>query len=245
MIWPPLRMLVVMGRHPLAVSSPRKRGPILLGGGYGRPPSRGRQLKLLLTSARHHPHRLAVDESANVLDHAGEIVLVVLQRHVAEMRRDDDVVPLAQRMVLRQRFYVEYVEAGARDLLVAQDCQHGGLLDDRAARGIDEIGRRLHQAEFLGADEAARALRQHDVDADEIRLPEQVLLAHVVDARLLALLGREVRAPGNDFHAERLADRRSAGAELAEAEDAERGALELRADGALPGLTGLEARVLV
>src|SRR5262245_33326030 len=83
------------------------------------------------------------------------------------------------------------------------------------------------------------------MDADEVRLPEQVLLADVVDARLLALLGREVLAPGDRLHAERLADHGGAGAELAEAEDAERGALELRPDGALPGLAGLEAGILV
>src|SRR5262249_56470517 len=121
----------------------------------------------------------------------------------------------------------------------------GGLVHDRPARGVDEVRRRLHQAELLGADQAARALRQHDVDADEVRLAEEVLLAHIVDPRLLALLRREVGTPGVDLHAERLADHGGAGPELAEAEDAEGGALELRPDGLLPGLTRLEPRVLI
>ena len=59
------------------------------------------------------------------------------------------------------------------------------------------------------------------MNGDEIRLAEQVLLADVVDARLLAFLRREVLAPGDDLHAERLGDLGGAGAELAEAEDAE------------------------
>src|SRR5262245_57714215 len=83
------------------------------------------------------------------------------------------------------------------------------------------------------------------MDADEIGLPEQVLLAGIVDARLLALLWREVLAPGDRLHAERLADHGGAGAKLAEPEDAQRRALELRPDGALPGLAGFETGVLV
>ena len=76
-------------------------------------------------------------------------------------------------------------------------------------------------------------------------LPEQVLLAHVVDAGLLALLRGEVLAPGDDLHAERLGDGGGADAELAEAEHAEREAVEVDADGGLPRLAGLHARVLV
>src|SRR5262249_58622842 len=90
-------------------------------------------------------------------------------------------------------------------------------------------------------DEPARALRQHHVDADEIGLPEQVLLADIVDARLLALLGRQVLAPGDRLHAEGLADHGGAGAQPAEAKDAQRRALELRPQRALPGLARLEA----
>ena len=209
MTWPPLRML---GSCALMLLPPKRHG---------------RQ--------RHHPHRLAVEEGADVVDHAGEIGAVVLRRHVAEMRREHDIVHLAQRMVERQRLDVEHVEAGAGDLVVAQGRQQRRLIDDRPARGVDDIGGRLHQAELLGADQPARALREHDVDGDEVGLPEQVLLAHVVDADLLALLGREVLAPGDDLHAERLADLGGAGAELAEAEDAERHALEVGPDRGLPG----------
>ena len=67
----------------------------------------------------------------------------------------------------------------------------------------------------------------HEVNGDEVGLAEQVLLAHVVDAGFLALLRRQVLAPGDHLHAERLGDAGGAGAELAEAEDAERQAVEV------------------
>ena len=75
--------------------------------------------------ARSHPslqhaHRLAVEEAADIADHSVEIDPVVLRRHVAEMRREHDVVELAQRMVGGQRLDVEHVEAGAGDPLLAQ-----------------------------------------------------------------------------------------------------------------------------
>src|SRR5262245_12117443 len=84
-------------------------------------------------SGRHHPYGLAVDEAADVLDHAGEVVLIVLECHIAEMRREHDVVHLAQGMILGQRLDIEHVEAGAGNLLVAQDREHGSLIDDGAA----------------------------------------------------------------------------------------------------------------
>ena len=68
----------------------------------------------------HHPHGLAVEEAADVFGNAGEIVLVVLLGDIAEMRRDDGIVHLAQRMIDGQRLDIEYVEACAGDFLLAQ-----------------------------------------------------------------------------------------------------------------------------
>ena len=73
-------------------------------------------------------------------------------------------------MVERQRLDVEHVEAGAGDLLSLQRGDQRRLVDDRAARGVDEIGRRLHQREFGGADQPARAVAEHDMDGDEVGL---------------------------------------------------------------------------
>src|SRR5262245_12827848 len=79
----------------------------------------------------------------------------------------------------------------------------------------------------------------------EIGLAEKLLLAHVVDADLLALLRCQILAPGNDFHPERLGDLSGARAELAEAEDAEGQTLQIHADRRLPRHAGLHPRILV
>src|SRR6185437_13019341 len=62
-----------------------------------------------------HAHGLAVEPSADVLDDVGEIFPVILFAHIAEMRRDHDIVHLSKRVIERQRFDVENVEPGAGD----------------------------------------------------------------------------------------------------------------------------------
>ena len=48
--------------------------------------------------------------------------------------------------------------------------EQGGLVDNRRARGIDEVGGRFHQREILRPDQAARAVAEHEMDRDEVRL---------------------------------------------------------------------------
>ena len=67
-----------------------------------------------------------------------------LPRRVAEMRRDYEIVELAEGMVDRQWFDREHIDAGAGDLLPLQYIKQRILIDDRPARGVDEIRRRLH-----------------------------------------------------------------------------------------------------
>src|SRR5262249_25414873 len=116
---------------------------------------------------------------------------------------------------------------------------------DRPARRIDDVGRWLHQGEFFRADKAPRALGQDYVNGEDVRLAKKILLARVADADFLALVRRQVLAPGDDFHAERLSDFCRAGAELAQPEDAERQAFEVQPDRRLPRRAGLHPRVLV
>ena len=49
-----------------------------------------------------------------------------------------------------------------------------GLLDDAAARGIDQIGAGLHAREPRGVEHAFGFLRAWTVDADEVGLAKQV-----------------------------------------------------------------------
>src|SRR5260370_4035245 len=83
------------------------------------------------------------------------------------------------------------------------------------------------------------------MDGDEIGLAEQIVLGGIWDAGLAAFLGGQVLAPGDDLHAKGLRDIRGAGAELAQSENAERHAFEIKADGGLPRCAGTQPRVLV
>jgi hypothetical protein len=64
------------------------------------------------------------------------------------------------------------VEAGAGDAAVAQGGDEGGLVDDVAAGGVHEIGRRLHQRDPGGGDDAAVGAAAGDVQRDDVGLRE-------------------------------------------------------------------------
>src|SRR5262249_25091331 len=59
------------------------------------------------------PHGLAVEPSSDVIDDVRKVFPVVLLAHIAEMRRDDDIVHLTERMIERQRLDIENVKPGA------------------------------------------------------------------------------------------------------------------------------------
>src|SRR5437016_10928710 len=59
------------------------------------------------------------------------------------------------------------------------------------------------------------------MNAEHVRTGEQFILRHIKHARLCRPFPRQVLAPADDLHAERLADRGDARADLAHAEQAE------------------------
>src|SRR5262245_6607609 len=154
-----------------------------------------------------NPHRLAVKPGANVLDDVVEIFPVILLAHIAEMRCDDDVVHLAEWMIERKRLDIENVEPGAGNGLRLERCDQRFLVNYRAAGRVDEVSRFLHQPQLFCTDQSARAVTEHKMDGDEIRVAEEVLLRHVVRASGLGFLFGEVLAPSDGLHAEGLADR--------------------------------------
>src|SRR6202035_2083633 len=101
------------------------------------------------TSSRQPSHRLALEPGADALDHLAVVGAKAFLGDVAEMRRQHDVVELAERMIDRQRLDREHVDRGAGDLLLLQGFQQRGFVDDRPARGVDEVGRRLHACQIL------------------------------------------------------------------------------------------------
>src|SRR5262245_46289964 len=83
------------------------------------------------------------------------------------------------------------------------------------------------------------------MNREEVGLAEQLFLADPHGAARLGLLVGQILAPGDQVHADRLADLADLAAELAEAEQAERLAAELDAERRLPRHALLHAVVLV
>src|SRR5262245_7326636 len=90
------------------------------------------------SARRQDLHRLAVEEIADIGDDVGIIDPVVLHADVAEMRREHDVVELAEWMVDRQRLDVEHVETGTADAGSGERRDQRLLVDDRPARRVDQ-----------------------------------------------------------------------------------------------------------
>ena len=93
-----------------------------------------------------------------------------------------------QRVVGGQRLGVGDVERGARRSVPSlQRRGERALVDDRAARGVDEDRGRLHQPQRFGVDQVAGLLGQRAVDRDEVRALQQL---EDVGASVLRLLLR-------------------------------------------------------
>ena len=115
------------------------------------------------------------------------------------------------------------------------------LVDDAAARRVDDPHARLHLAQRLFADESDRVGRLRQVHGDEVRLGEQLVEGDHPDAELRGACGLDVGVVGHEPHAERREPLGDEQPDAPEADDAdglvgELDAGELRA---LP-LAGLE-----
>jgi D-serine deaminase-like pyridoxal phosphate-dependent protein len=137
-------------------------------------------------------------------------------------------------VVRRKRLDVEHVEPGAGNRVAAESLDERGFVDQRPARGVDQVGGRPHQGEFVRAHDAARSVAELEVHRNDVGRREQLMLVDESHANLGSTLGLKVLAPGDDVHPEREPDLRDLGTELPEPDNAEPGARELEADSALP-----------
>ena len=119
---------------------------------------------------------MSVEPLPNIRD--GMLVerLVKTMRHIADMRRCQDVIQRPEGVRRRQRLNVKYVDRRAADLLVLQHTDQGLLLDDRSARCINQQGRGLHSLQLRGAYQAARTAAQHQMDRQDVGPLEQLAL---------------------------------------------------------------------
>ena len=89
----------------------------------------------------------------------------------AQVRGGDDVLELEERAV-GARLLGEHVEPGGRDPAGLEGVVQRGLVDDAAARGVDQHQRRLGLGQLLGADQADGLRRLGQVHRHEVGLGE-------------------------------------------------------------------------
>src|SRR4030095_13752438 len=69
---------------------------------------------------------------------------------------------------------IKYVQTGAQ-LSGLQHVTQRGLVNDFAARGVDENGVRLHERKALGMDQLARVRLERDMQRHDVGPPENVV----------------------------------------------------------------------
>ena len=117
------------------------------------------------------------------------------------------------------------------DLPRAQRLDHRRLVDERAARGVDEEGAAPHRGDACRRKEAARLVGEQEMERDGVALGQQSLDGDELDARRVCFR-RPV--PGDHLHADAERHARDLGGDAAVADQAERLARELRAFAAQP-----------
>src|SRR5467141_1286941 len=118
------------------------------------------------------------------------------------MRRRQHVLEMAERMLRRQWFEIEYVHGGTRYLPSLQRLDERRFVDDGTACRIDQICRRLHQVELISAHQASTPVAENEMNGQNIRLAEYLLFGNQAGARGSGLLFRQVLTPGDHVHAE-------------------------------------------
>ena len=166
-------------------------------------------------------HELGADEGADLL--------LRLLRRPADVGGQDHVVQPAQRglerLALPLRLDREHVEGGTRDVAGEDVLAQGHVVDDHAARGVDEQRARLHLLELLVTEEAGVARAPVDVQGHHVRLRQQVVQRrHPLRVAVREpVVGVEVDDPEPD----RLGDHGELRADVAVADDPEHPAADL------------------
>src|SRR4029078_12228359 len=147
--------------------------------------------------------------------------IFVTLRITAEMRKDRQVFRLPQWIVGRQRLLRKDIEAGTGDFSCLEGSDQSRLIDDAAARDIDQVSRRLHRRKDLRADNIAcfgAQWREHDEKIEIAgHLGEFVAVRHSVE-----VLGfTRAAADTDNVQAKGLADRREIFGDQSDPENAD------------------------
>ena len=170
--------MTVTGGPPWSERSAAKRGRprstalTMLGAARGGCSS-SRNGSDVLKAVDRAPHRPALEDRDDVGGRQGRHALAGPGAGRAEMRDENDVVELGEARRHGGLVLVD-VEAGAKARVRAAVSDEGGLVDERAATGVDEHGPLLHGRQLEGADEVLRLGGERRMDADHVAGGQQL-----------------------------------------------------------------------
>ncbi len=189
-----------------------------------------RQLHVLFVAKRGEIHRVLHNAELQILTHLHRDLdadgLLRLSRRAGDMRREDYVVELEIRRVF-ERLLREYIERRARQLSALERGDECCVVDQFAARAVDDAHALLHGRERLGIDHALRLRRETDVQRDVVCLGKEFFQRQKRNAVLARHRRRDERIAADNFEAEASCALGHFKADAAEAEDAERLAAQL------------------
>ena len=142
------------------------------------------------------------------------------------MGRQDDVVSAKQPGILGERLGRHHIERGAAETAIIERGDQRGLVDQRSARRVDQVGAALHLAESRGVEQAAGCRHQRRVNRYEIGLRQELVEADAFDAGVAQCVGRHERIERQHPQAKRLSLRGDPARDVAEPDEAEHLALE-------------------
>ena len=137
-----------------------------------------------------------------------------------------------ERVIARRRLVLEHITRRGADLPCCEGDVEILLVDDAAARGVDEQQLRIRRGEHRRVDEAARGIAERDAHVHEVRAPEKLRQGlDLLVAPRSTFGSRAARIPAQNAHIERRAQNvRHAVGDVARADKAKRAAGHLMAD---------------
>ena len=180
-----------------------------------------------------------VDQQLRRLDGDGNLRLL---GGGPQVRRHENPRVFDQGVVGGGRLGVEHVDRRAGNLSRVQGDEQRVLVDQAAARAINDSHAGLHPRQGGRTNDVASLRRERSVNRDVVAAPPQVVERQACDAQLGRAFGREEGVETDHVHVEPLSPLRDRQADPTEPDDAQRLAAELRAGErvALP-LPGLQA----
>ena len=126
------------------------------------------------------------------------------------MRGANDV-RMAKQRIVGGRLLDEHVEGRARDMAAIEQGAQRRLIDQAAARAIDDSNALLGLGEIRSREDVLRLRRHWRVNADEVGAREKIVEFDLFDAEVERPLRRKKRIVSDDVHvkADRARRRRS------------------------------------